>query len=281
MTVAFRLLRPFGVEIDLDLGRALAPSQQDELRRLYSLHDLIVAHGGRMDMEQQSRVMSYLGPVLRTEDSMGEISRESPIGLGGAALCFHSDYIYSPEPLLGISLHALDVVAGETSTRFASGRTALDALGSEDLDGLSSLQVFGVALDRRNRLAEVATLPNTAHPLVWDHPGSGGRFLLAPEMTTDSIVGVPPADSEALVARLFAAMYSPANVLEHRWEPGDTVIWNNVSVMHARGDYSATEHRVLQRVAIGTKGYFELYPEMAEQLSTGRWSESNPPEPPG
>jgi taurine dioxygenase len=275
-----RSLQPFGVEIDVDLGSLSAP-EQDELRRLYSLHDLIVAHGRPMNMEQQARVMSYLGPVLRTEDSMGEISRESPIGLGGAALCFHSDYIYSPEPLLGISLHALDVVAGETSTRFASGRTALDALGSQDLSELSSLQVFGVALDRRNRLAEVATLPHSAHPLVWDHPGTGGRFLLAPEMTTDSIVGLSPASSEALVARLFAAMYAPSNVLEHRWSPGDTVIWNNVSVMHARGDYSATEHRVLQRVAIGTKGYFELYPEMAEELSRERWSDDDTSVPPG
>jgi taurine dioxygenase len=276
MTMGFRLLRPFGVEIDLDLSQPLAASQQDELRRLYTLHDLVVAHGNPMDMEQQVGVMSYLGPVLRTEDSMGEISRESPIGLGGAALCFHSDYIYSPEPLLGISLHALDVVAGETSTRFASGRTALDELGSEDLDGLASLQVFGDALDRRNRLAEVASLPSTVHPLIWDHPGTGGHFLLAPEMTTDSIVGLSETDSEALVARLFDAMYSPSNVVEHRWEPGDTVIWNNVSVMHARGDYSATEHRVLQRVAIGTKGYFELYPEMAEALSRDRWNDENP-----
>jgi len=270
-----RPLVPFGVEIDLDLGEELPGSQQDELRRLYTLHDLIVAHGRPMEMEQQVRVMSCLGPVLRTEDSMGEISRESPIGLGGAALCFHSDYIYSPEPLLGISLHALDVVAGETSTRFASGRTAYQALSLEDLDGLSTLQVFGDALDRRNRLAEVADLPSTAHPLVWEHPGSGGRFLLAPEMTTDSVVGLSPSDSEALISRLFGAMYSPANILEHWWEPGDTVIWNNVSVMHARGDYSSTAHRVLQRVAIGTKGYFELYPEMAEALSTERWRDGD------
>jgi alpha-ketoglutarate-dependent taurine dioxygenase len=141
--------------------------------------------------------------------------------------------------------------------------------------------VFGDALDRRNRLAEVASLPSTAHPLVWDHPGTGGRFLLAPEMTTDSIVGLPASDSEALIERLFAALYSPANVLEHRWEPGDTVIWNNVSVTHARGDYSRTEHRVLQRVAIGTKGYFELYPEMADELSRERWGDDSPSAPPG
>src|ERR1700730_16981680 len=105
-----RPLLPFGVEIELDLRQELSASEQEELRRLYAVHDLIVAHGGKMNMDAQVRVMSYLGPVLRTADSMGEISRESPIGLGGAALCFHSDYVYSPEPLLCICLHALDVV---------------------------------------------------------------------------------------------------------------------------------------------------------------------------
>ena len=282
--ISARPLQPFGVEIDLDLAQPLSASDQDEFRRLYAVHDLVVAHGEPMSMDAQVRLMSDLGPVLRTEDSMGEISRESPIGLGGAPLCFHSDYIYSPEPLLGISLHALDVVAGETSTRFASGRTAYEALGAgggDAIESLETLQVFGDALDRRNRLAEVATLPSTAHRLVWEHPGTGGRFLLAPEMTTDCVVGLSPTDSEALIERLFAAMYSPANILEHRWEPGDTVIWNNVSVMHARGDYSRTEHRVLQRVAIGTKGYFELYPEMADALSRERWSDDRPSAPPG
>lgn len=234
----------------------------------------MVVRGPVLSMDEQIRALSYLGPVLRTADSIGEISRTSPIGLGGAELCFHSDYVYSPEPLLGISLHAVDVVDGETSTRFASGRRAYESLDPAlraRIDGLSTVQVFGVSLDRRNRHAEVPTLPSTAHPLVWPHEATGSHFLLAPEMTTDSVVGLDADESERLVGDLFAVMYDPANVLEHRWRLGDLVVWDNVSVMHARGDVSGLEHRVLQRVALGTKGYFDLYPEMAEALDTSRW----------
>lgn len=166
------------------------------------------------------------------------------------------------------------MVDGETSTRFAAGRTAYRSLDPdlrERIGPLTSLQVFGANLHRRNRRAEVSTLPSTEHPLVWPHAGTDGSFLLAPEMTTDSIVGLDPESSEELVGWLFEAMYGPANIYEHRWSLGDLVVWDNVSVMHARGDYSATEHRVLQRVAIGTKGYFDLYPEMAQALDTKRW----------
>lgn len=273
-TLTVKELSPFGVELELDLRAELDPAEREELRRLYAAHDLVVVRGPVLTMDEQIRAVGYLGPVLRTSDSVGEISRTSPIGLGGAELCFHSDYVYSPEPLWGISLHAIDVVDGETSTRFASGRVAYASLDPElrrRIGEQSSLQVFGAALDRRNRRAEVASLPSTVHPLVWPHAGSGGSFLLAPEMTTDSIVGLGPSESEALVEQLFTAMYAPSRIYEHRWDLGDLVVWDNVSVMHARGDYSGVDHRVLQRVAIGLKGYFELYPEMAGELDMSRW----------
>jgi taurine dioxygenase len=271
-------LRPFGVEVDVDLSVALAPAEAEAFAALFRRHDLVLVRDQTLGMDEQARVMSYLGPVLRTVDSMGEISRESPIGLGGAALCFHSDYAYSPEPLLGISLHAVDVMEEQTSTRFAGGRTAYASLDRDlcrRLEGRLALQVFGARLDTRNRLAEVADLPSTPHPLVWDHPGSGGHFVFAPEMTTDSVLGLPEAESEELITQVFAALYADSNVLEHRWRRGDLVIWHNVSVVHARGDYSTIDRRVLQRVAIGTKGYYELYPEMAEQMADYGWREDS------
>jgi alpha-ketoglutarate-dependent taurine dioxygenase len=82
-------------------------------------------------------------------------------------------------------------------------------------------------------------------------------------MTTDSIEGLDPEESEELIGALFQALYSDENVLEHRWSTGDLIVWNNVSVVHARGDVSELERRVLQRVTLGTKGYLDLYPELA------------------
>ena len=263
-----RQLEPFGVELHLDLSEELSLEQQHELQRVYANSDLVVVRDQQLSMDDQIRVMGYLGPVLKTDDSIGEISRESPIGLGGAELCFHADYAYSPEPLLGLSLHALDVVDGQTSTRFASGRRAygdLDPSFLGRLGDLETLQVFGAKLDHRNRLSELdPALPSTAHPLVWHQKTSGAPYLFAPEMTTDSIVGMSDDESEEIIGQLFEVLYGADNVLEHRWKLGDIVIWNQCSVMHARGDASQIQHRVLQRVATGTKGYYELYPELAD-----------------
>ena len=260
-----RPLEPFGVELGVDL-RDDVTDRRDELANLFAAHDLLLVRGPKLTMDEQIRAVGCLGPVLYVDN--GIMSRDTEIGLLGAALCFHSDYAYSPEPLIGISLHAIDVVDDETSTRFAAGRTAYERLSPElraRVESLQALQVFGADIGRRNRLAALdPRLPSTAHPLVSPHAGTGGRYLFAPEMTTDSIVGLDPDESEELVRQLFAVLYAESNVLEHRWREGDLVIWDNRCVVHARGDVSRVAHRVLQRVALGTKGYFDLYPWLAE-----------------
>jgi taurine dioxygenase len=262
--MAFRqqALEPFGVEIDVDLAQA-DDATLEAFRLAYAEHDLVLVRGQSLTMEQQIRVCEALGPVLLSDS--GEMSRETVIGLAGVELCFHSDYGYSPEPLQGISLLALDVVDGETSTRFAGGRRAFAGLGAAArarLEPLRTRQVFGARLDARNRAADLdPVLPSTEHDLVQhdDH----GAFLFAPQMTTDSIVGATDADSERTIAEVFDALYGEGRVLEHRWCRGDFVVWNNVSVVHARGDVSQVGRRLLQRVTIGTKGYLDLYPELA------------------
>lgn len=263
--ITTRPLEPFGIELVLDLRNELTPAEQEELRRLYEVHDLVLVRGEVMTMDEQMRLCELLGPVLLVDS--GIMSKETVIGLSGVELCFHSDYAYSPEPLLAISLHAVDVVDDETSTRFAGGRHAYELLAPATrarVAELSALQVFGVRLDARNRKAEIdPVLPSTAHPLAPPHEATGSRYLFAPEMTTDSIVGLEPADSEAVVGEVFDALYGPGRVLEHRWRVGDFVIWNNTRVVHARGDTSMIERRVLQRVTLGTKGYLDLYPELA------------------
>jgi taurine dioxygenase len=171
-------------------------------------------------------------------------------------------------------LHAIDVVDGETSTRFASGRHGYESLTPQlqaRVAELSALQVFGSKLDRRNRLVELdPVLPSTAHPLAAPHEATGSRWLFAPEIMTDSIVGLPEDESEAIIAEVFAALYGPGQTLEHRWNLGDFVLFHNTHVVHARGDVSKVARRVLQRVTLGTKGYLDLYPHLANY----QWDES-------
>jgi len=263
--ISARPTEPFGVELDLDLHREMSPAVQADFRRLFDEHDLIVVRGDRISMEEQLRVCELLGPVLLSDS--GLMSNDTMIGLAGVELVFHCDYGYSPEPLQAISLHAVDVADGETSTRFASGRHAYESMPADlkaKVATLSALQVFGARLDRRNRLGELdPILPRTVHPLAPVHEATRSRYLYAPEMMTDSVVGLEEAESEALVAQVFEALYGPGQTLEHRWHTGDFVLWHNMRVSHARGDVSKVNRRVLQRVTLGTKGYLDLYPHLA------------------
>ena len=257
-------LKPFGVELHVDLRQELSMELVEELRRLYAGHDLLVVRDQHLTMEQQTRAVAHLGPVRRRGNGLVTGDRSTS---RGAERCFHSVRGHTPEPLHAISLHAVDVVDGETSTRFASGRRAYDEAGRDlrgRLDGLTALQVFGTRPDARNRLADLdPRLPTTPHRVVQPHFGTGGAFLFAPQMTTDSIVGLPDVESEAIIAEVFDLLYDDTNVLEHLWCMGDLVIWNNVAVVHAHADHSWADRLVLQRVTLGTNGSIDLFPGRA------------------
>ena len=107
--VAVRPLEPFGVELDLDLSEPLSPAAAAVLTDAFARHDLVLVRGQDLTLDQQIAVCGRLGPVLLSDS--GLMSRDTLIGLAGVELCFHSDYGYSPEPLLG------DLAAGHRRRR--------------------------------------------------------------------------------------------------------------------------------------------------------------------
>jgi taurine dioxygenase len=71
-------------------------------------------------------------------------------------------------------------------------------------------------------------------------------------MQTDRIAELDPVESEALIEQLFAALYAPDNVYEHRWRPGDLLIWDNLALQHGRD--APERPRTLRRVTLAHKG---------------------------
>ena len=63
-----------------------------------------------------------------------------------------------------------------------------------------------------------------------------------------------------MLAELFAHLYAPENVYTHRWESNDLVIWDNLSVQHARPEEAdlARGLRSMQRVALNDVPFVEL-----------------------
>lgn len=82
------------------------------------------------------------------------------------------------------------------------------------------------------------------------HPTSGEELLYVSAMQTDSIVGLPEAESEELLARCWARLHASDNVYEHVWSPGDLLVWDNLALQHARD--AVHGRRTLRRVPVGT-----------------------------
>jgi taurine dioxygenase len=157
---------------------------------------------------------------------------------GNEELWFHHEFAYLPTPCSGLSLYAEEIGDGVAVTRFASGMRAYGSLPAQLQRRIDKLQVLFVAnyvFTRRNRDAEAdPTWPRAVHPLVIPHPVSGAPCIFLNQTQADSILGIPPEESEALFATLFSHLYDSANIYEHHWQPGDLVIWDNFALQHAR-----------------------------------------------
>jgi len=262
--ITHRQLAPFGIEIRLDSAKGLSADDEDELRRLYARDGLLVIRGLDLSLEAQLEFCSLFGPVLRSEGETYVISNNPEVGiLAGAELVFHSDIPYVPAPYAAGALYAVEVTAGVSPTRFASGFRAYERLSPalrERIDGLNSIQMRTRVIDGRNRLTDAKPTDNCAvQAVVGRQAGTGRPYIFTGETHTAAIIGLAEADSEALLEELFAVLYAPENIHDHEWQTGDLVLWDNLAVQHGRKAVTGGV-RTLQRVSIGRYAYWDQYP---------------------
>ena len=261
-------LKPFGAEVEADLRTA---EHDDEVKRLYEKYGFLLFRNQELTQDQQRRVLAKLGPVLEDFRTIGYVSNTRKDGiLGDSEVSFHLDWLYTQEPGLGISLHAIEVPYEETWTRFADAAAALKKLSPatrERISKLKGLNLFSASeegLTGRQRLENYPDYaPRYAHPLIHVDPITGREALFATEQNTALIldendVGIGEEQSEALIAEFHKVLYNPENIYEHRWRNGDFVVWANRPFHHARGGLVPGKTRTLQRVCI-TNATSEMY----------------------
>jgi alpha-ketoglutarate-dependent taurine dioxygenase len=120
VTINARSLHPVtSVEVSgLDLRQPISEADAAELRAVFDRHALLVFREPSLDADSQRRLVEAIGPV---PEPAHYISNVEPDGYRPEyALLWHSDFAFTPHPLLGISLYALEIGEGCVPTRFAS-----------------------------------------------------------------------------------------------------------------------------------------------------------------
>jgi taurine dioxygenase len=202
------------------------------------------------------------------------VENGKPIGLADAGRYWHSDLSYMAEPSLGSLLHAQELPGEGGDTLFASMVAAYDALDAdlrERIDGLEAVHSY----EARNKAQQAVTgatraglteaqrssVPPVVHPVVRIHPENGRKALFVNEGFTTHVVGLPEAESRALLDELFAASTAERFIYRHVWQPHDLVFWDNRQTIHLATPFPQSFRRKLYRTTV--KGDVPLGPRSA------------------
>ena len=267
------LKAPLGARIEgLERCRANEPAVAALLNRALAEHLLVVIPGGPMTPEAtlgfarafgkpRTQLLRYKHSGATPEVSIMVSTLKTDGTTDKTALRaedWHTDDSYFTIPAKATLLHGIEIPSRGGATWFCNMHSVYEALPEplrRRIDGLRSIHGYDTPRARNRPSArtpqEIAETPDVEHPLVRTHPETGRKALYLNPNRQDRIVGLPRAESDALLDALGAAARQPQHHFGHVWHAGDVVLWDNRATTHrVMLDYPVGENRVMQRVLI-------------------------------
>jgi taurine dioxygenase len=180
---------------------------------------------------------------------------------------WHSDVTWRLEPSLGSILRALEIPPVGGDTLFADMYAAYDGLSDEvkaRVEGRTAIHDF-VNFRRGMRKKgmseeEIAAFdrqyPKAEHPVIRTHPETGRKAIYVNAGFTQHIVGMDKAESDALLAHLYAQAAIPEYQCRFRWSKNAIAFWDNRSSQHyAASDYFPAVRRMERVTVVGDRPY--------------------------
>jgi len=217
------LTSTFGTLIhDIDLTRL----DCSEFRRLYALwqrRHLLVLRGHGLGPEGFQAFAARFGHTEAMPES-GPPETEWGVELP-----------WAERPPFACLLHAREAPAAGGASWFACLPAALRSIAPDLVTRLRWL-----ALKHGPHL----------HPMVIMQPETGEHSLFLGSRRGARIADVPLLESERLLNIVWSYVTADAVTLQHDWQRGDIVLWNNLTVMHRHDAVPAGTTRRLQRVRV-------------------------------
>jgi taurine dioxygenase len=269
---------PLGAEISgVDLSGPVAPADIAEIEDAWRERLVVVFHDQALSDPQLIAFSRNFGeldppgpnpygqPFLKDHPELNVISNVKeagqPIGnLGDGEAVWHADMTYVDVPPKAAMLHALEVPPPEAggNTYFANMFAAYAALPAELKTAAdariavhdASTNSAGMLRKGYKKVDDVRATVGAHHPLVRTEAGTGRKALFLGRRPNAYVLGLDVAESEALLDALWAHATQPRFAMCHRWQVGDLLMWNNLSVLHRRDPFDPAARRVMHRSQI-------------------------------
>ena len=269
------LSQAIGVEArGLDLRTALNEGTRQALRTAWAQSCILLVRGQDPTEDEQFAYAGVFGevadrvappvekrayradPTNRMQlitDRLDDQGR--PLGsLGDGEMWFHTDKCYVEKPHRASFLYAVEIPSTGGHTKFASLYNAYDRLPlalKEKLEGRKVLQLYDYGKAAHADLDQnFDDLLHYWQPIFVTNPDTGRRAVYVSRLMSVRIEGMDDAESRATLDEVCDIIEAPDNIYEHAWTPGDIIVWDNLSSLHARTEWPADERRTLRRVTI-------------------------------
>ncbi|MDC7703766.1 taurine dioxygenase [Vogesella indigofera] len=271
MSLHFTRLSPAlgAIVSGIDLAQPLDSARQQALSAALLQHQVLFFRNQDISPQQQRDFAAWFGD-LHIHPLYPKIADTPQIMVLDTALndlrdnaIWHTDVTFIDTPPLGSVLVARQLPEYGGDTLWASGTAAYAALSprlQQLLDGLTATHDFtkSFPLERFGQTPEALanyeatrrSTPPVNHPVIRTHPVSGDKALFVSDGFTTRINELPPAESDALLAFLFAHFAKPEFSVRWRWQPGDIAFWDNRVTQHYAVDDYRPAHRIMHRATI-------------------------------
>lgn len=271
--IAVRPLTPvIGAEIEgIDLSADLSDAQFTEVRRALLDWKVVFFRDQDITTEEHLDFGRRFGPLEVFPFSPPKPGYAEVLAIThneksrGRENTWHSDVTWREIPSLGSILRAIEVPPVGGDTLFADMYLAYEGLADEIKERIEGrVAVHDFPHIRRNfrrkgvSEAEIEafekTYPKVEHPVVRTHPVTGRKALYVNAAFTQSIVGLEPDESDALLKGLYAQAAIPEYQCRFRWRKNSIAFWDNRACQHyAASDYFPAVRRMERVTVVGDR----------------------------
>jgi alpha-ketoglutarate-dependent 2,4-dichlorophenoxyacetate dioxygenase len=190
-----------------------------------------------------------LGNVIDAENKKGNADPHTRYQTGNNL--WHSDSSFRLVPTKFSINHSYEAPGEGGETEFASQRVAYARLPASLQAMIDPLHVLHDYVFSRSQVAPVnpnhaASLPPVEQKLVRTNPANGLKNYYVGSHAR-SIIGFSGTQSRELIDDLLRRATGPDQVYAHKWQVGDTLIWDNRCLLHKGAGFDADRWRRLMR----------------------------------